>query len=451
MTEKKSKIIWEEFSFSEHSLDPVATISTPKITKVQISSLDSENTERKSLKMKAEILELKESLKSSLAGTYDLVFVPEKFIQTNLLGEISFKRLEDIEFISNYLIQDKTEKEKKAVASFEKIIAYFDREFIEDIEILEIVSTYLIQMNRLADLVALANKYLTKGILPLKFQIFFILTGIYENNLTNLVLSGNEKIIINILYKFKYLQIDKSEKNYLYDIVVSGTNPDLLGIVFQLFKDEYKGIRNISPIFKIITEKIAHLSKEEKKIFVTSYEKTYNYLKTYFFMKQSYSNLEIKTWLKAMKVMNGKENSFLADIEEELKDIPEKNKLNRKYILLKEHNACYLLSPFEILLLCNSTISLELKNEISSYYEKYPLSYIANRSMSVIYFHEEDYKKFLIQIAKSGNFRYQMEVLYLKAIAYRELNLEKESSKIFQALYKRFPESEILAKEMGLV
>ena len=70
--------------------------------------------------------------------------------------------------------------------------------------------------------------------------------------------------------------------------------------------------------------------------------------------------------------------------------------------------------------------------------------------MAVIYFHEEDYKKFLIQIAKSGNFRFQMEVLYLKAISYRELNLEKESSKIFQALYKRFPESEILASEMGL-
>ena len=43
-----------------------------------------------------------------------------------------------------------------------------------------------------------------------------------------------------------------------------------------------------------------------------------------------------------------------------------------------------------------------------------------------------------------------MEVLYLKAVAYRELNLEKESSKIFQALYKRFPESEILANEMNL-
>jgi len=183
---------------------------------------------------------------------------------------------------------------------------------------------------------------------------------------------------------------------------------------------------------------------------VASYQHTYNYLKIYFYMKKSHSKLEIETWIKAMSVMNGKDRVILDLLEEELKNVPEKNKLIQKYSLLKEHNASYLLSPFEILLLCNSTISLELGNEIAAYYEKYPQSYVANRSMAVIYFHDEDYKKFLIQIAKSGNLRFQMEVLYLKAISYRELNLEKESSKIFQALYKRFPESEILASEIGL-
>lgn len=343
-----------------------------------------------------------------------------------------------------------SDKERQLVSDLEKIISYYEKEFIEDIDFLELVSTYLIQVNRLADLVAIANKYLTRGLLPLKFQIFFILTEIYPNNLRNLVLAGDEKIVINILYKFKFLEIDKSEKNYLYDLVVSGTNPDLLGLVFQVFKNEFKGIRNVSPIFKLISEKYTELSQEEKRLFVSSYQQTYNYFKIYFFMKKSHSKLEIETWIKAMNVMNGKDKGILYSVEEQLKDVPEKNKLTQKYSLFKEYSANYLLSPFEILLLCNSTISLELKNEIAAYYEKYPLSYVANRSMAVIYFHEEDYKKFLIQIAKSGNFRFQMEVLYLKAISYRELNLEKESSKIFQALYKRFPESEILASEMGL-
>ena len=448
MVEKKTKIIWEEISFSEPSIEALRESSGFKA--VSVPPVEVESPEKKSLKLKAELVELKESLKANLADSYDLKFIPEKYIETNLLGEISFKRIEDIEFKSNYLMRASSDKERQLVSDLEKIISYYEKEFIEDIDFLELVSTYLIQVNRLADLVAIANKYLTRGLLPLKFQIFFILTEIYPNNLRNLVLAGDEKIVINILYKFKFLEIDKSEKNYLYDLVVSGTNPDLLGLVFQVFKNEFKGIRNVSPIFKLISEKYTELSQEEKRLFVSSYQQTYNYFKIYFFMKKSHSKLEIETWIKAMNVMNGKDKGILYSVEEQLKDVPEKNKLTQKYSLFKEYSANYLLSPFEILLLCNSTISLELKNEIAAYYEKYPLSYVANRSMAVIYFHEEDYKKFLIQIAKSGNFRFQMEVLYLKAISYRELNLEKESSKIFQALYKRFPESEILASEMGL-
>ena len=442
MVEKKTKIIWEEISFSEPSIEALRESSGFKA--VSVPSVEVESPEKKSLKLKAELVELKESLKANLADSYDLKFIPEKYIETNLLGEISFKRIEDIEFKSNYLMRASSDKERQLVSDLEKIISYYEKEFIEDIDFLELVSTYLIQVNRLADLVAIANKYLTRGLLPLKFQIFFILTEIYPNNLRNLVLAGDEKIVINILYKFKFLEIDKSEKNYLYDLVVSGTNPDLLGLVFQVFKNEFKGIRNVSPIFKLISEKYTELSQEEKRLFVSSYQQTYNYFKIYFFMKKSHSKLELETWIKAMNVMNGKDKGILYSVEEQLKDVPEKNKLTQKYSLFKEYSANYLLSPFEILLLCNSTISLELKNEIAAYYEKYPLSYVA------IYFHEEDYKKFLIQIAKSGNFRFQMEVLYLKAISYRELNLEKESSKIFQALYKRFPESEILASEMGL-
>ncbi|MBK6608701.1 MAG: hypothetical protein IPG24_25275 [Leptospiraceae bacterium] len=448
MVEKKTKIIWEEISFSEPSIEALRESSGFKA--VSVPPVEVESPEKKSLKLKAELVELKESLKANLADSYDLKFIPEKYIETNLLGEISFKRIEDIDFKSNYLTRASSEKEKQLVSDLEKIISYYEKEFIEDIDFLELISTYLIQVNRLADLVAIANKYLTRGLLPLKFQIFFILTEIYPNNLRNLVLAGDEKIVINILYKFKFLEIDKSEKNYLYDLVVSGTNTDLLGLVFQIFKSEFKGIRNVSPIFKLISEKYAELSPEEKRLFVSSYQQTYNYFKTYFFMKKSHSKLEIETWIKAMNVMNGKDKGILYSVEEQLKDVPEKNKLTQKYSLFKEYSANYLLSPFEILLLCNSTISLELKNEISAYYEKYPLSYVANRSMAVIYFHDEDYKKFLIQIAKSGNFRFQMEVLYLKAISYRELNLDKESSKIFQALYKRFPESEILASEMGV-
>lgn len=94
MVEKKTKIIWEEISFSEPSIEALRESSGFKA--VSVPSVEVESPEKKSLKLKAELVELKESLKANLADSYDLKFIPEKYIETNLLGEISFKRIEDI-------------------------------------------------------------------------------------------------------------------------------------------------------------------------------------------------------------------------------------------------------------------------------------------------------------------------------------------------------------------
>ena len=171
MVEKKTKIIWEEISFSEPSIEALRESSGFKA--VSVPSVEVESPEKKSLKLKAELVELKESLKANLADSYDLKFIPEKYIETNLLGEISFKRIEDMEFKSNYLMRASSDKERQLVSDLEKIISYYEKEFIEDIDFLELVSTYLIQVNRLADLVAIANKYLTRGLLTLNFQIIY--------------------------------------------------------------------------------------------------------------------------------------------------------------------------------------------------------------------------------------------------------------------------------------
>ena len=173
MAEKKNKIVWEEISIQEPNQ---VTVPESPIPISFVSPQEIESPEKKSLRLKAELLDIKESLKTNLADSYDIKFVPEKYIQTNLLGEIFFKKIDEIDFRSNYLIQAKSEKEKQIVSDFEKIISYYEKEFIEDTDFIELLSTYLIQMNRLADLVAIANKYLAKGLLPLKFQIFFILT-----------------------------------------------------------------------------------------------------------------------------------------------------------------------------------------------------------------------------------------------------------------------------------
>ena len=99
MAEKKNKIIWEEMSFSEPSIEAIRE-SSSRIT-ATLPPVEAESPEKKSLKLKAELLDLKESLKANLKDTYDLEFNPEKYIETNLHGDISFKRVEDIDFRSN--------------------------------------------------------------------------------------------------------------------------------------------------------------------------------------------------------------------------------------------------------------------------------------------------------------------------------------------------------------
>jgi hypothetical protein len=201
---------------------------------------------------------------------------------------------------------------------------------------------------------------------------------------------------------------------------------------------------------QIILSKFNDLSLDEKKDFLETYSKTNQFFKIYFLMKTCYEKAEIKQFFKNINKIYGKDKEFNLSIENKLKDIPDKNKLVIKYNFLKELDNLTLLSPFEIILLLNSTSSLELTEKIKSYYDKYPESYSANKAISVIYFHEEDFKKFLMQISKSGNFKFQMEILYLKAIAYREIGLKEESERIFLALRERYPHSDILAKEAGI-
>ena len=62
MVEKKTKIIWEEISFSEPSIEALRESSGFKA--VSVPSVEVESPEKKSLKLKAELVELKESLKA---------------------------------------------------------------------------------------------------------------------------------------------------------------------------------------------------------------------------------------------------------------------------------------------------------------------------------------------------------------------------------------------------
>ncbi|MCB1178044.1 MAG: hypothetical protein KDK36_10735 [Leptospiraceae bacterium] len=371
-------------------------------------------------------------------------FLTEDFLSTDLSGNI---RLKTGHFTDSlYPNYSKTpESENKILEAVDTILGIYQKNFVNDPQILEYVIPILLRQSRLTDVITLVNSFKKRNMLPLRIHIFFILVGVYENKLENLFLTGDETILVNILYKYKFHSISKLEKNRLYDMVLSRENPDLIGIVFHLFSDTFKGIRNIFPIYKSILKNFDRLEKSEKKIFLESYKETGNYLETYFLLKKVYKKKDLEQWLKQMKTINGK---FVPGSENTFPGFEDQEDILVKYRNLKKDALTHTLSPFEILVLLNTNISLQLKNEIFDSYRKLPYSYITNRAIAVVYYYETDYRKFLLHLERAGSLRNHSECIYLKAVACMEIGFKKEAKQLLLALKTAFPNARAIKESL---
>lgn len=254
-------------------------------------------------------------------------------------------------------------------------------------------------------------------------------------------MSGAEKEPLNILYKYKFLEMSLLERNRLYDLVLEKTAPSLNGIVFHLFSRNTSGIRNIFPIYKIIMENFDSLDDLEKKEFMESFQENGRFLQVYNFMKKSYSKRELRAWLDRIRRLNGKSDP---DTEHSFKGYSEKEDLIQKYKTLRAEHMVYTLSPFEILLLLSSSVALQVKNEIMEAYKSIPSSYIVNRSLSAVYYFQSDYRKFLLHLERSGSLQNHAESIYLKSLACIELGHNEEAKRLLLVLKSKFPDADVI-------
>ncbi|MDX1960898.1 MAG: hypothetical protein SFU98_20165 [Leptospiraceae bacterium] len=372
-------------------------------------------------------------------------FHPEDHIVTDLLGNIHLKAGHSEKLGIFPFFTKSIEDEKKLLELATQTVEEFKLKFSPDEELLEILTKILLYWNRLGDLVLVAGRFKEKKVLPLKFQIFFILVGIHENPLDNIIVSGEETNVINILYKFKFLQLSKSEKNKLYDLVLNKQRPELTGVVFHLYSDTYKGLRNIHPIHQRILKKFHELNQEEKKEFINSYEETGKYFQTYFLLKKALSKKELKEWFQRIKKMNGKAKP---DSEKCFPGFNEKEDILKKYKFLQQENETHSLSPFEILLLLGTNVSLNLKSDIQESFQSFPNSYSANRAFAVLNYYESDYRNFLLYIDKAGSLKHHSECVYLKAMSFLETGHKEEAKTILFALQNKFPNAEVIKETL---
>lgn len=370
-------------------------------------------------------------------------FQAENFLCSDLLGNI---RLKTGSFSTPLYpsLAKSPNSETNILEIVNSILAFYQTYFEEDPEILDWLAPILIQKNRVNELIQIVNQFRKNNSLPLKFEIFFILVGIYSNTLQNLLLTGEETHLINILYKYKFHQISKTEKNRLYDMVISRENMDLIGIIFHLFSDVYHGIRNIYPIYEVIKKNFHLLERPERREFLESYLETGRYVEIYFLMKKAYTKREIKNYFHKIKIANGKTKEI---IQQSFQSKLEFSELEKKFKELESQRNLQTLSPFEILRLLETNYASKLRSEIESAYESLKYSYICNQAKAVLCFFDKDYRNFLFHLNKSGSFKNQAESLYLKGIALKELGEKQEALAIFYRLKEAFPEeTEILER-----
>jgi hypothetical protein len=417
-------IEWEEIYLEAEPVSSVETASQNPQNTILFTNDD-------------EFLSLKSNLQQSLEPIWDFKFYPEEFLETDLLGKIHLSSGTDLPLMDSKSISILFNR-------IDDIIKYYERNFKKDDDVLIWITYILLKNKKITETLNFIQVYHTNVSLPLELEIFLILGGVYSTKLPNIILSGKEENLVNILYKYKFLEISKYEKNSLYDAVLSGNYPNFLGIVFQLFYETYKGIRNIYPIYEIILSQLDKYSIEEQKEFLESYKETGNYFTIYKIYKKVYNKKEVSEWLNKIKYYNGKNIKLRKKMDED----PSFNIFNEVNTPGNDE-LIYLLTPFEIIeILKNPEMEANYKKKVFILYEKNTFSYFTNLNIAILYFYLKDYSKFLLYLERSGSLKNMSEILYLKSICFLEVGYHKEAKKILSILNSKFPSNKEVEEKL---
>ena len=418
-------IEWEEIFLSA---EPVSSVEPSSPQTPQISKLSTKDEEFSTLKS---------NLQQSLEPIWDFKFYPEEFLETDLLGKIHLSSGIDLPLMDTMSTSILSNR-------IEDIIKFYERNFKKDDEVLFWIIYIFLKNKKITETLNFIQIYHSNVSLPLELEIFLILGGVYSTKLPNIILSGNEENLINIIYKYKFLEISKSEKNTLYDAVLSGNYPNFLGIVFQIFNETYKGIRNIYPIFEVILSQFEKYSIEEKKEFLESYKETGNYFTIFKIYKKIYNKKEIVEWISKIKYYNGK-NIKIRKKMDNASNFNIINEINTP----GNDELIYLLTPFEIIeILKNPAMETNYKNKVFSMYEKNSFSYFTNLNIAILYFYLKDYSKFLLYLERSGSLKNMSEILFLKSICFLEVGYHFEAKKILTVLNSKFPNNKEVEEKL---
>lgn len=408
----------------------------------KISATDTLALKRKEKINRDDLIVLKNKIRSQFDSKIQLYFQPVDFLEVTLTGSLHLRISLPEEIMALYSPQNPI-YDDILTNLCGKVLKFYEEDFVDDTDLLDILSSYFLTRNRFEDYKNIALRYLHNRSLPLKHELFLILLGIQKlDGSSSISLPDHSSNPLIILFKYRFFSLTEKEKTYLYDLLMTGRYDNLLPIALEA-ELQQDPIRNLFPIYQRIIDQFSEYNREEKVKFIEYYRTTGKYLSLYFLMKSVYSKESIEKWLQEQKKQHGKYSLAETSIP-----LNQTGAIRNKLKQLTEQKQVYLLQPFELLLLLNTTESFMIRDRLEQALANIPGSYIVNRAMAVVAFFDNEYFQFFQYINRSGRFRYQAEILYIKAVSLYELGKKEEGVVILQALQKKFPQSQFLNKAL---
>ncbi|EMY78788.1 hypothetical protein LEP1GSC060_2145 [Leptospira weilii serovar Ranarum str. ICFT] len=384
-----------------------------------------------------EIIRLKSKILEYFSGALNKVHSPFFNLRIDLFGEFRFQSDKTSPFEEEGL----SEREKNLLKIFfEELLDRALEEHQADPEVFQVLESFLLHEQKLDEYLELTGVFDPDLPFIVEAKRFLSLMGKieYSDFLKDKSSSRFQKY--GALWKFGGLGLEDRET--IYDLVVTGEEPGLLGLAWLLFKHETSGFRTVFPIERRILTVIETFSSEEKESFFKAYSSRHGYLENYFVLRKIRPLEYRKAWLEGEKQKNGR-SVLLGSLQENILAGQDES-LEKRYAILRQNRLVYTLSPFELLILLNSTESSNVQKEIGGVEERLPDSYLTRRAQSVLHFFKKEYEEFLKSLERCGRFRFAPEMLYLQGSALVEIGRTAEGIGLLESLLMKFPDADYL-------
>ncbi|TGK00993.1 hypothetical protein EHO59_13825 [Leptospira semungkisensis] len=384
----------------------------------------------------SDVLRIKTKILDHYSGSILTHLKPNDCFRSDLFGKLRFHSPR-IDWIREDGI---TEREEKLLRLFfQELLDELRGDLVWDPELFFLCSAFLLCEDRVQDYKELLESFgsdLKEA--KLGRRLLYFLDLFPEETFSLEDLSPKERLS----YQHKKNGLSQEEQNELYDLVISSQEPDLLGLAFYYFKEKKEGIRNFRVLDAMISRRIREFETSEIRSFLEHFDPIHSISERFFLLKKCVSRDTLSSWVLEEKKKNGRE-----ELSETLRDSIQEGtdeSLFDRFNVLKSQGMSYTLRPFELLVLWNSTLAIELDAEMISIRAKSSGSYLVQRAIAVQEFKDKKFDSFQERLPLTGRFQYTPEMVYLKAIALLETGKVEDGVQLMESLVYKFPQSDFL-------